>query len=322
MKSDINQHIWHTLKATRKPIMVLAPMDDVTDLVFRQLIEELASADLYMTEFASVEGFCSAGRPAIERRLRLADGERNVIAQIWGKTPAKYRETAEELSKRPFVGIDINMGCPARDVIKTGACSGLIRTPDLAAEIIAATKAGAGDLPVSVKTRIGFNEPDIEGWIGHLLRQDIAALTVHLRTVKEQSKVPAHWELMPQILALRDQIAPDTVIIGNGDIESREEALEKHAVSGLDGVMVGRGIFHNPWLFETEARDHSVEERRATLLRHLDLFEQTWTNHEKRFEPLKKFFKIYIQGFENAAELRAQLMDTASLDEVRSILHN
>lgn len=320
MKSDTHSNIWRDLNDQPDPIMVLAPMDDVTDLVFRQLIEELAPADLYMTEFASVEGFCSPGRPAIERRLRLADGERNVIAQIWGKTPTKYRETADELSKRGFVGIDINMGCPAKDVVKTGACSGLIRTPDLAAEIIQATKDGAGHMPVSVKTRIGFNQPDLEGWIGHILRQNVAALTVHLRTVKEQSKVDAHWELMPEILALRDMIAPETIIIGNGDVEDRGEALVRAKESGADGVMIGRGIFHNPWAFEVDAKEHSIDERKQTLLRHLELFEQTWTNHEKRFEPLKKFFKIYIQGFENAADLRAQLMETNDLDEARAVL--
>lgn len=300
--------------------MVLAPMDDVTDLVFRQLIAELAPADVYMTEFASVEGFCSAGRPAIERRLRLAAGEQNVIAQIWGKTPAKYEETARELAKRDFVGIDINMGCPAKDVIKTGACSGLIRTPDLAAEIIAATKAGAGTLPVSVKTRIGYNSVDIAGWIGHLLEQDVVALTIHLRTVKEQSKVPAHWELMRDIVAMRDKIAPHTILIGNGDIATRTEALEKIEQTGVDGIMIGRGVFHNPWAFEKQPKDHTIAERKATLLRHLDLFEQTWTNGEKRFEPLKKFFKIYIQSFEGAAELRARLMSTQSIDQARDII--
>ncbi|MEI7819020.1 MAG: tRNA-dihydrouridine synthase [bacterium] len=312
--------IWTQLSESKQPFFVLAPMDDVTDLVFRQLIEELAPADIYMTEFASVEGFCSAGRHAIERRLRLAENERNVVAQIWGTTPDKYRETAEELAQRGFVGIDINMGCPAKDVVKTGACSALIKTPDLATEIIAATKAGAGDLPVSVKTRIGFNDIDIEGWLGHLLKQDIAALTVHLRTVKEQSKVPAHWELMKQIVELRDAIAPQTVIIANGDIVSRDEGIQKAQETGVDGIMIGRGVFHNPWIFDLESREHSIEERKAVLLRHLELFEQTWVHAEKKFEPLKKFFKIYIQGFEGAAELRAQLMACKSIEQVRLLL--
>jgi len=313
-------NFWQDIAFTAQPFVALAPMDDVTDLVFRQLVEELAPADVYFTEFASVEGFCSRGRHAIERRLRLAPGERNVVAQIWGKTPAKYQETAAELSGRSFVGIDINMGCPAKDVVKTGACSGLIRTPDLATEIIAATKAGAGDLPVSVKTRIGFNEPDIEGWLGHVLKQDLAALTVHLRTVKEQSKVEAHWELLPEILALRDRLAPQTIIIANGDVADRAQAIDWAAPSGVDGVMIGRGIFHNPWALEPTAIEHTRTERIAALERHLELFEQTWQAGEKKFSPLKRFFKIYIAGFDGAHELRARLMETDDIEKARAIL--
>lgn len=311
---------WRSLTETKQPFLVLAPMDDVTDLVFRQLVTELAPADVYMTEFASVEGFCSAGRHAVERRLRLAEGEQNVVAQIWGATPDKYRQTAEELRDRGFVGIDINMGCPVKDVIKTGACSGLIRTPDLAAEIIAATKEGAGDLPVSVKTRIGFAEVDLEGWIGFLLKQDIAALTVHLRTVKEQSKVEAHWELIDEIVRLRDELAPQTVLIMNGDIVDRVDAFVKLRDSGVDGAMIGRGIFHNPWAFEAEPRSHSRVERITALLRHLEIFEQTWVHGEKRFEPLKRFFKIYIQGFDGAAEMRNHLMACKDIEQARAVL--
>lgn len=299
---------------------MLAPMDDVTDVVFRPLVHELAPADIYMTEFASVEGFCSVGRPAIERRLRLGDDEGPVVAQIWGTTPEKYRETARELSERGFVGFDINMGCPAKDVVRTGACSALIRTPELAAEIIAATKAGAGELPVSVKTRIGWNEPQIREWLGFLLQQDIAALTVHLRTVKEQSKVEAHWELMREIVALRDELSPETLIIGNGDVESRERALELIRETGCDGVMIGRGIFHNPWALEAEPREHTVRERFLALAQHLDRFEAAWTQSEKHYEPLKKFFKIYIQGFDGAAHVRAEFMATKSLDEARALV--
>lgn len=314
--------IWEHLKTrtsdTGEPFFALAPMDDVTDLVFRQVVAELAPADVYFTEFASVEGFCSAGRNATERRLRLAPGEQSVVAQIWGTTPEAFRQTAVELSRRGFVGIDINMGCPVRDVTKTGACSGLIHNPELAAEIIAATKEGAGDLPVSVKTRLGWGEPDILGWIGHILKQDIAALTVHLRTVKELSKVSAHWELMPEVVALRDTLAPETVLIGNGDIEDRSASLEQAA--GADGIMIGRGIFHNPWAFEGPPTEHTPADRKATLLRHLKLFEATWTDGEKGFEPLKKFFKIYISGFEGAAELRGRLMDSKSIAAARKIL--
>ncbi len=314
------KNIWPALRQLDRPIAALAPLDDVTDVVFRQLVHEVAPADLYFTEFASVEGFCSPGRPAIERRLLLDPVEGPVIAQIWGTTPDAYREMARELAGRGFVGIDINMGCPVRDIIKNGACSALIKTPELAAQIIAATKEGAGDLPVSVKTRIGWNAPELDDWLGFLLQQDIAALTVHLRTVKEQSKVPAHWELMSAIVALRDSLAPDTVLLGNGDVQDRLVAEAQVDQFGGDGVMIGRGIFHNPWAFAREPRDHTVGERLALLSRHLDIFEATWQQAEKRYEPLKKFFKIYIQGFDGAAHLRAELMATKTIEQARTII--
>lgn len=314
------EHIWGQLRG--KPFVALAPMDDVTDVVFRRLVHELAPAEVYFTEFASVEGFCSAGRHAIERRLLLGDDEGPVIAQIWGTTPAYYEAMARELATRGFAGIDINMGCPAKDVTKTGACSALINTPELAAEIIAATKAGAGDVPVSVKTRIGWNEPATEKWLGFLLQQDIAALTVHLRTVKEQSKVDAHWELAGEIVTLRDALAPSTLLIGNGDVQTRAEANRHIEESSFDGVMIGRGIFHNPWALEVTPQDHTPQERLAALARHLDIFESTWQQSEKRYEPLKKFFKIYISGFDGAAHIRAEFMATKSIDEARALIAN
>ena len=209
-----------------------------------------------------------------------------------------------------------------RDIIKNGGCSALINTPELAAEIIAATKEGAGDLPVSVKTRLGWSKPEIREWLGFLMQQDIAALTVHLRTVKEMSKVDAHWELAREIVALRDELAPELVLMGNGDVESRAEADNKIAETGLDGVMIGRGIFHNPWAFEHEEKEHSVSERLTALTRHLDFFEETWQEGEKRFDPLKRFFKIYVQGFDGAAQLRAKLMDCKTIAEVRALLPN
>lgn len=315
---NTTQNIWQTLRS--RPFAALAPMDDVTDVVFRRLVQELAPADVYFTEFASVEGFCSPGRKAIERRLHIHAEEGPVVAQIWGTTPEYFREMATELAGRGFAGIDINMGCPVRDIIKNGGCSALINTPELAAEIIAATKEGAGDLPVSVKTRLGWSKPEIREWLGFLMQLDIAALTVHLRTVKEMSKVDAHWELAREIVALRDELAPELVLMGNGDVEDRHAAEERIAETGQDGVMIGRGIFHNPWAFEREAKEHSIDERLAALTRHLDIFESTWQDGEKRFDPLKRFFKIYVQGFDGAAHLRAQLMDCKTITEVRALL--
>lgn len=315
---DSQENIWNSLRS--QPFAALAPMDDVTDVVFRRLVHELAPADLYFTEFASVEGFCSPGRQAIERRLHLHQAEGPVIAQIWGTTPAYFKDMASELAGRGFAGIDINMGCPVRDIIKNGGCSALINTTELAAEIISATKEGAGNLPVSVKTRLGWTKPDARGWLGFLMQQDISALTVHLRTVKEMSKVDAHWELAEEIVALRDELAPDLVLVGNGDVLNRQMAEVRISETGLDGMMIGRGIFHDPWAFERDERIHSVAEQLSALTRHLDIFEETWQENEKRFDPLKRFFKIYIQGFDGAAHLRARLMECVSIAQVRTIL--
>jgi tRNA-dihydrouridine synthase len=316
MNTSIN--IWNKLKD--KPLVALAPMDDVTDVVFRRLVHELAPADVYFTEFASVEGFCSPGRVAIEQRLRTHSSEGPVVAQIWGTTPKYFYEMARELSGRDFVGIDINMGCPVRDIIKNGACSALIKNPELAGEIIAATKQGAGNLPVSVKTRLGWSQPDISEWLGFLMRQNIDALTIHMRTVREKSKVDAHWELASEIISMRDDVSPGLVLLGNGDVANRLEAEAVCDKTGIDGAMIGRGIFQNPWAFETKTREHNLTERFSALNRHLDIFEDTWDEDEKRFEPLKRFFKIYIHGFEGAAGLRAQLMECHNIQEVRELI--
>lgn len=301
----------------------MAPMDDVTDLVFRQLIEELAPADFYMTEFANADGWCSPGRHAVERRVELGrgPGERRVIAQIWGLHPENFQIFATDLSQRGFVGIDLNMGCPVRDVVRKGACSGLMSDLDRTAKIITATKAGAGDLPVSVKTRLGKSQVDLS-WIEHILRQDIAALTLHMRTVKELSKTPAHWELMPEVVRLRDKIAPQTKLYGNGDVENRQQAINLVQDTGCDGVMIGRGIFHDPWAFDQLPREHAQHERLQALRRHLIIWQQTFSSDDqlRRFEPLKRFFKIYIGGFDGAAAIRSRLMDCHNLAEVQAVL--
>lgn len=224
-----------------------------------------------------------------------------------------------------FAGIDINMGCPERVVVKNGACSALIKNPSLAAEIIQATKEGAGSasrrMPVSVKTRIGFSQVAIEEWIGFVLQQDIAALTVHLRTVAEMSKVPAHWEVMSQIVALRDEVAPQTILIGNGDIVSFSEIAQKHQQYGCEGVMVGRGIFANPWLFNPAVKmeDKTIPERIGLYVHHIELFEREWQGTHN-FALLKKFAKTYISNFDGASELRAQLMEAKTIGELKEKL--
>jgi tRNA-dihydrouridine synthase len=244
-----------------------------------------------------------------------------MVAQIWGNNPDQFRDMTLDLKKMGFAGVDINMGCPVTNVASKSCGSGLIREPKLAAELITAAK-GSG-LPVSVKTRLGFTHLDEwKAWLTHLLKQDIENLTIHLRTRKEMSKVEAHFELIPEIKRLRDEIAPQTLLTINGDIRDRqhgEELVEKY---GVDGIMIGRGIFHNPFAFEVKAREHDRGELIGLLNQQLDLHDKYNAELQPRkFDPLKRFFKIYIRNFEGAGELRDQLMHTKTTDEVRALIN-
>ena len=311
---------WTTLP---RPFTVLAPMEGVTDVVFRQIITEIGKPDVLFTEFTMTEGLVSRAHDKVAERLLFTDDQKPVVAQIWGKNPEHYYQVAKELHESGFAGIDINMGCPVRAVVGRGSCSALIKNPSLAKEIIQATREGAGDLPVSVKTRIGFEKEAIEDWVVFLLQQKLPALTLHLRTVRELSKVPAHWELMQKIVELRNQIAPETVIIGNGDITTLDEVKEKYKQYGNDGFMLGRGIFSNPWLFnpKIDIESVSIQERINLFLHHIELFEKQW-HGAKHFALLKKFAKTYIQNFPEAAILREKLMETKTLEELKTILQS
>jgi tRNA-dihydrouridine synthase len=204
--------------------------------------------------------------------------------------------------------------------VKKGSCAALIETPELAATLIAAAKEGG--LPVSVKTRVGFKYQKTEEWISFLLKQDIVALTVHARTAKEMSKVPARWEEIAKAVKLRDEIAPNTLIIGNGDVENYQQGLKLAEQTGVDGIMIGRGVFQNPYCFEKEPRQHTPGEMLGLLEYHLDLFEKTWKDHPRPYAPLKRFFKIYIRDFDGAHDLRARLMDTNNIEEARAMLRS
>lgn len=305
------------------PFTALAPMDGVTDMVFRQIVTKIGKPDVLFTEFVSCDGFMSDGRKRIEQGLLFKPNEQPVVAQIWGANPKNFYETAKYIKKLGFSGIDINMGCPHRPVVKGGACSALIKNQPLASEIIKATKEGADNLPVSVKTRIGFETENTDEWIGFLLQQDLAALTIHLHTVAELSKTPAHWERMPKILEMRKKCAPETVIVGNGDITSLREVSEKYKKYGCEGFMIGRGIFANPWVFDSsrERQDISIGERFETFLQHIDLYEKTW-GKRKNYANLKKFCKAYINNFPDAGGYREKIMEAKSLEELRKkILH-
>lgn len=310
-----NISVWENLPS---PFFVLAPMENVTDTVFRQIVLSCGKPDLFFTEFTNTDGMTSAGRKFVEKRLLFSAEEQPLVAQIWGTNPEHFYETAKICVEMGFSGIDINMGCPVKDVMMHGSCAALIDNPKLAKEIIQETKRGAGDLPVSVKTRIGTRTIQTEAWTTFLLEQDIAALTIHGRTAKEQSLVPAHWDEIGKVVQIRNQMKCTTKIIGNGDVLSREEGLEKVRVYGVDGIMIGRGIFRNPWIFNPHVQEDSITQqmRFEKLLDHINLYESTW-NGSKPFPILKKFVKAYVQNFDGAAEIRAKLMETKTLSEMK-----
>jgi tRNA-dihydrouridine synthase len=305
-----------------RPFFVLAPMDDVTDTVFRQIVGACAPPDLYFTEFVNVDGLQSPGRDRLLKKLQFTDGEQPLIAQVWGKDPENFYKTAQELVEMGFTGIDLNMGCPIKAVVNNGCCSALINDRERAVEIIKATQAGAGGkVPVSVKTRLGFNKTDFT-WHEVLLQQNLSMLTIHGRTRAEQSEPPARWDEIAQVRELRDRIAPQTLIVGNGDVKSRQQGLELAQKYQLDGVMVGRGIFHDPFLFAEHSpwAEYDKQQRLALFARHVKLFAATWQDSERRIVMLNKFCKIYVNGFDGAKELREKFMDAASTDELLSLI--
>ncbi|MFL2062052.1 tRNA dihydrouridine synthase [Marinilactibacillus psychrotolerans] len=303
-----------------RPFFVLAPMEDVTDVVFRHVISEAGRPDVFFTEFTNTVSYCHPeGRNSVRGRLTFTEDEQPIVAHIWGDQPEFFREMSIDMAKEGFKGIDINMGCPVPNVAKKGKGSGLIRRPEVAAELIEAAKAGR--LPVSVKTRLGYAKLDEwREWITHLLKQDIANLSIHLRTRNEMSKYDAHWEMIGDIKQLRDELAPDTLITINGDIPDRKTGLELVEKYGVDGVMIGRGVFTNPHAFEKEPREHSSTELLDLLRMHLDLFDQYSVEDGRSFKPLRRFFKIYVRGMKGASDLRVQLMETTTTDQVRALL--
>lgn len=295
-------------------------MEAVTDVVFRHVVKQAAAPDIFFTEFTNATGWAAAGDKAIGARLVKTDDEHPIVAQLWGSDPESMTKLAVHCKDLGYDGIDINMGCPDASAVKSGGGAGLIRTPELASAMIVAAKESG--LPVSVKTRLGYSKPDEwREWLGHLFTQDIANLTIHLRTKKEMSKVPAHVELIDEIKKLRDEMAPQTLLTINGDIRDRQHGLELIEKYGIDGVMIGRGIFHNPFAFELQPQSHSREELLGLLRLQLDLHDEYEKLAPRKFDPLKRFFKIYVREFDGAAELRDQLMHAKSTDEVRALIN-
>ena len=313
----MKENFWSELP---RPFFILAPMEDVTDIVFRHVVSEAARPDVFFTEFTNTESYCHPeGIHSVRDRLTFSEDEQPMVAHIWGDKPEQFRKMSIGLKEMGFKGIDLNMGCPVANVAKKGKGSGLILRPERAAEIIQATKEGG--LPVSVKTRLGYYEIDEwKDWLKHVFEQDIANLSIHLRTRREMSKVDAHWELIEAIKTMRDEIAPHTLLTINGDIPDRQKGLELANKYGIDGVMIGRGIFHNPFAFEKEPREHTSEELLDLFRLHLSLYEKYSNEETQQFKALRRFFKIYIRGIKGASQLRHKLMSTETIDEARELL--
>ncbi|MBI2019347.1 tRNA-dihydrouridine synthase [Candidatus Daviesbacteria bacterium] len=307
-------NFWKKLK---KPILILAPMEGVTDTVFRQIVVSVGKPDVFFTEFVPVDALFSKGQEKILASLKFTKKERPVVAQIWGTDPEKFCLAAQMLSKLKFDGIDINMGCPDKNAVKSGACAALLKNFKLAQEIITATIKGSKGLPVSVKTRIGYKEINTENWVTALLQTPVSALTLHLRTVFEMSKVPAHWDELKSVLKIRENLKSKALIIGNGDIKTIQEAKDKCKEYKIDGAMIGRGIFENVWLFNESIDVSKITPKHKIKLlqKHLQLFKKTYGG-SRHFELMKKFVKCYVSGFDGASEKRIQLMQTKTLDRL------
>jgi len=348
--------------------LALAPMADVTDVAFRRIIAKYGKPDVMFTEFVSCDGLCSAGQKNLLPILKYTEKERPIVAQVFGAKPENFYESAKLIKKLGFDGIDINMGCPDKKVLKQGAGAALINNPKLAREIIRQTKKGArlsggqaGELPVSVKTRIGYDKYDkkeFKKWLTALLEERPSAITIHGRTKKEMSLVPARWDIIAEAVKIRNEFDPSpnhTLILGNGDVRSITDAEEKAKTSGADGVMIGRAIFGKPWLFADRkksisfstpftarrrekskfsaenyaSRENDVDFLRSLklsiLLEHTKLFSAiggsaSGGENTKNFNVMKKHFKSYISGFPGAKELRIKLMDCKNAKEVEKII--
>lgn len=354
-----------------RPFFVLAPMANVTDFAFRSMIAKYGKPDVMWNEFVSADGLCSVGKEKLMIDLKFSDKERPIVAQLFTGHPKEMKEAAKLCAELGFDGLDINMGCPDRAVEKQGGGSALIREPKKALQVLQSAREGwleilignmsraktaknnfdsslisGKDLPISIKTRLGYNKIDLD-WLKFLFEQNLPALTIHLRTRKEMSDVPAHWELVPEIVRLRDEaqkgvsVEQRTLIIGNGDVQTVVEGFDKCMKYGCDGIMIGRGIFGTPWLFENIGNQKSgdptkhrtassiqdvtiktPEYRLKVMLEHTKFFEKEYCGKKKlkNFSVMKKHFKAYVSGWDGAKELRAKLMETDNYNQVKNIV--
>jgi len=332
-----------------RPFFALAPLADVTDPAFRALVAKYGKPDVIWTEFISADGLYhllekvrerprdaaarrvkpSAGEAVtlsarrlprkltfsenpLMRDLQFTKAERPIVMQAFSGKPKMIAYAARLAEELGFDGLDINMGCPDKAIEKQGAGAGLMRNPKLALELVVAAKA-ATTLPISVKTRVGYHYEILDEWVPLLLSTKPAALTIHLRTRREMSAAPADWGLMKRAVALRDKCGSNTLLIGNGDVKDLGDARAKAKESGADGVMMGRAIFGNPWLF-TGRTNISTKEKLEVLVELAYAFEKL--SPPKSFVILKKHIKAFVMGFEGAVELRAKMMKAENAKEL------
>ncbi len=314
------KNFWAELE---KPLFVLAPLANVTDAAFRRVIAKYSKPkgpSIFWTEFVSADGLVLAseeGKQKLMRDLVFTEAERPIVAQLFTSKPENMERAAALCQELGFDGIDINMGCPDRAIEKQGAGAKLITTPEVAVEVIAAAKRGAPNLPVSVKTRLGFNKDVLEEWLPKLLAAEPVAVTIHARTRKDMSKVPARWERVKRAVEIRNELGSKALILGNGDAKDMDDARAKAAEAGADGVMLGRAIFGRPWLFADQ--EPPLEERLRILIEHTNEF-QMLLGDIKSFAIMKKHFKAYVEGFPGAKELRMELMETDNAAQVEAIV--
>lgn len=326
-------NFWQELKKKNKSgIMVLAPMADVTDPAFRSIIAKYGKPDVTWTEFVSADGLFLGGYDALIKDLSFTEEERPIVAQFFTSKPDMMEKAAELAVDLGFDGIDINMGCPDKSIEKQGAGAGLIKNPKLAQEIILAAKKGASkngkNIPVSVKTRIGYNKNELETWLPAILETNPAVVTVHARTRKEMSLVPARWEHVKRAVEIRDSFVDsngnksETLIFGNGDVTDLVDAERKVMETGCDGVMLGRAIFGNPWLFNKQVKreDILIADRLRVMVEHTKLFEKLLSH--KSFAIMKKHYKAYVHGWDGAKELRMKLMEAKDANEIELIVED
>jgi len=309
------RNFWQELP---RPFFALAPLANVTDAAFRRIIAKYGKPDVLWTEFVSADGLVKGNRDILLRDLAFTKEERPIVAQFFTSDPYSMEQAAALAQELGFDGVDINMGCPDRSVEKQGAGAKLITTPNIAKELVRAAKRGAPNLPVSVKTRLGYNKDILDEWLPKILSAEPAVLTLHARTRKEMSKVPARWERVARAVEIRNALGSSTLIVGNGDVQNVAHAREQVRAVGADGAMLGRAIFGTPWLFSGKEAP-ALPERLRIAVEHSKLFEEL-LGDIKSFALMKKHFKAYVEGFPGAKELRMQLMETSSAEEVEKLI--